>query len=148
MISDEKGPVAGECLEAVVYSLTDNTVKLKVKRDLKFDPKWIDSLNSEIMFERNYPSLVQFIQSKNLVRLNKILIEGHNPKENNLGFDPLMGWRKSNNTRKQIQLKFDSMDQAIEYVKKSKLDYIIIPAKERKFKIKSYSNYFKYNRLK
>ena len=70
------------------------------------------------------------------------------PKENNLGFEPLMGWRKSNNTRKQIQLKFDSMGQAIEYVKKSKLDYIIIPAKERKFKIKSYSNNFKYNRLK
>jgi len=70
------------------------------------------------------------------------------PDDNNLGFEPLMGWRKSNNTRKQIQLKFDSMDQAIEYVKKSKLDYIIIPAKERKFKIKSYSNNFKYNRLK
>ena len=70
------------------------------------------------------------------------------PKENNLGFEPLMGWMKSSNTKKQIKLKFDSLGQAIEYVKSKKLDYIVIPAKEKKFKIKSYSSNFKYNRIK
>jgi len=69
------------------------------------------------------------------------------PKQNDLGFDPLMGWRKSNNTQKQIQLKFDNIDQAIDYVKKNKLDYIIIPPKEKKLKIKNYSSNFKYNRI-
>jgi len=70
------------------------------------------------------------------------------PKDNNLGFEPLMGWRKSDNTYKQVQLKFDSLEQALLYVEKSKLDYILIKEKEKKFKIKSYSDNFKYNRLK
>ena len=70
------------------------------------------------------------------------------PKDKNLGFEPLMGWRKSDNTYKQIQLKFDSLEQALLYVEKNKLDYILIKEKEKKFKIKSYSDNFKYNRLK
>ena len=70
------------------------------------------------------------------------------PKDNNLGFEPLMGWRKSDNTYKQVQLKFDSLEQALLYVEKNKLDYTLINKKEEKFKIKSYSDNFKYNRLK
>ncbi len=70
------------------------------------------------------------------------------PKDNNLGKEPLMGWQKSDNTYKQVQLKFDTLDQAIHYVKKNKLDYNIIKEKQKKFKIKSYSDNFKYNRLK
>ena len=69
-------------------------------------------------------------------------------KDNNLGFEPLMGWRKSDNTQKQVQLKFDTLDQALLYVEKNKLDYILINEKEKKYKIKSYSDNFKYNRVK
>ena len=29
------------------------------------------------------------------------------PKDNNLGSEPLMGWQKSDNTYKQVQLKFN-----------------------------------------
>tara|TARA_Y100000590_G_scaffold371336_1_gene433704 strand:+ start:2486 stop:2779 length:294 start_codon:yes stop_codon:yes gene_type:complete len=70
------------------------------------------------------------------------------PKDNTLGFEPLMGWYKSDNTRKQIQLKFNTLEQALHYVEKNKLDYILIEEKEKKFKIKSYADNFKYNRLK
>ncbi len=70
------------------------------------------------------------------------------PKDNNLGSEPLMGWQKSDNTRKQVQLQFDTLQQALLYVEKNKLDYILINEKEKKFKIKSYSDNFKYNRLK
>ena len=70
------------------------------------------------------------------------------PKDNNLGSEPLMGWQKSDNTYKQVQLKFKSLDQAIQYVEKNKLDYILIKDKEKKFKIKSYSDNFKYNKVK
>ena len=70
------------------------------------------------------------------------------PKDNNLGFEPLMGWQKSDNTYKQVQIKFDSLKQALLYVEKNKLNYILINKKEKKFKIKSYSDNFKYNRLK
>jgi len=47
-----------------------------------------------------------------------------------------------------VQLKFDSLKQALLYVEKNKLDYTLINKKEEKFKIKSYSDNFKYNRLK
>ena len=70
------------------------------------------------------------------------------PKENNLGLEPLMGWQKSDNTHKQVQLKFDTLEQAIDYVKKNKLDYTVVKNEDKKFKIKSYSDNFKYNRLK
>ena len=45
------------------------------------------------------------------------------PKDNTLGFEPLMGWLKSDNTYKQIQLKFKYLDQALAYVEKNNLDY-------------------------
>jgi hypothetical protein len=45
------------------------------------------------------------------------------PQDNNLGLDPLMGWQKSDNTYKQVQLKFDSLEQALLYVEKNKLEY-------------------------
>ena len=70
------------------------------------------------------------------------------PKDNNLGSEPLMGWQKSDNTHKQIQLKFESLEQALLYVEKNKLDYTLIKEKKKKFKIKSYSDNFKYNKLK
>ena len=59
-----------------------------------------------------------------------------------------MGWQKSDNTYKQVQLKFNSLDQALVYVEKNKLDYTLIKERKKKFKIKSYSDNFKYNRLK
>jgi hypothetical protein len=34
------------------------------------------------------------------------------------------------------------------YVEKNKLDYILIKERKKKFKIKSYSDNFKYNKLK
>ena len=54
------------------------------------------------------------------------------PKDNNLGLDPLMGWQKSDNTYKQIQLKFDSLEQDLLYVEKNKLDYTLIKEKKKK----------------
>jgi len=70
------------------------------------------------------------------------------PKDNNLGIEPLMGWHKSDNTFKQVHLQFDTLEQALLYVEKNKLDYILIKQKEKKFKIKSYSDNFKYNKVK
>ena len=64
-----------------------------------------------------------------------------------MGFEPLMGWQKSDNTYKQVRLKFDNLEQALLYVEKNKLDYTLIKEKEKKFKIKSYSDNFKYNKL-
>ena len=70
------------------------------------------------------------------------------PKDNNLGLDPLMGWQKSDNTYKQIQLKFDSLEQALLYVEKNKLEYTLIKERKKKFKIKNYSDNFKYNKVR
>ena len=64
------------------------------------------------------------------------------PQDNNLGLDPLMGWQKSDNTYKQVQLKFDSLEQALQYVEKNKLDYTLIKERKKKIKIKNYSLFF------
>ncbi len=40
------------------------------------------------------------------------------PQDNDLGFDNLTGWAKSDNTTKQIQLKFKNFEEALEFVKK------------------------------
>ena len=56
------------------------------------------------------------------------------------GIDPLMGWQKSDNTYKQIQLKFDSLEQALLYVEKNKLDYTLIKERKKKFKIYIHRN--------
>ena len=70
------------------------------------------------------------------------------PKHSSLNFEPLMGWNKSDNTKKQVQLYFDNFDQVLDYVQKNNLNYILIPSKEKKFKIRSYSDNFKNNRVK
>ena len=70
------------------------------------------------------------------------------PQDNDLGFDNLTGWAKSDNTAKQIQLKFKNFEEALKFVKKNKLNYIVIPSREKRIKIKSYSDNFKYNRIK
>ena len=70
------------------------------------------------------------------------------PQDSDLGFDNLTGWAKSDNTAKQIQLKFKNFEEALKFVKKNKLNYIVIPSREKRIKIKSYSDNFKYNRIK
>ncbi|WCR58581.1 NADH dehydrogenase ubiquinone Fe-S protein 4 [Wolbachia endosymbiont of Ctenocephalides felis wCfeJ] len=56
--------------------------------------------------------------------------------------EPLMGWVGSKNPRKQIVLKFDTLEKAVSYAKKCNVKYIIEMPKEIKRIPKSYASNF------
>lgn len=60
--------------------------------------------------------------------------------------DPLMGWTSSSDMRQQVELTFDTKDDAIAYAKRNGLAYTVSEAKPRKQKPKSYSDNFKFGR--
>ena len=56
--------------------------------------------------------------------------------------NPLMGWESSSDTLTELRLEFSSMENAINYAKKKKIDFEIIEAKKRKTIKKSYADNF------
>ncbi len=56
--------------------------------------------------------------------------------------NPLMGWESSSNTLTEIKLEFSSMENAISYAKKNKLDFEIIKPQKSKIIKKSYADNF------
>lgn len=56
--------------------------------------------------------------------------------------NPLMGWETSTDTLEEVNLKFPTKKQAIEYAEKNNISYKVIEPKKNKFVIKSYSDNF------
>ena len=56
--------------------------------------------------------------------------------------NPLMGWESSSDTLSELRLEFSSIDLAVNYAKKKKIDFEIIQPKKRKTVKKSYSDNF------
>ena len=61
--------------------------------------------------------------------------------------DPVMGWSGSNDTSKQIVLKFNSKDEAIDYAELHSLKFRVLNNNTKKIKPKSYSENFSYKRM-
>ncbi len=61
--------------------------------------------------------------------------------------EPLMGWTSSADTRAQLRLRFESLDEAIAYAKAEGLMYSVEKPRERKIKAKAYADNFKFSRL-
>ncbi|MDE5056632.1 ETC complex I subunit [Wolbachia endosymbiont of Drosophila bicornuta] len=59
-----------------------------------------------------------------------------------LYIEPLMGWVGSKDPKKQIVLKFDSLEKAVFYAKKRNVKYIIEMPKNVKRLPKSYASNF------
>ena len=57
----------------------------------------------------------------------------------------LMGWESSNDTLKEVKLKFSSKDKAIEYAKANDINFSIVEPKTKTFVIKSYEENFTKN---
>lgn len=58
--------------------------------------------------------------------------------------DPIMGWSSSSDLySSQVKLYFDSMEEAVDYAKRSKLDFTIAQPHQATQKIKSYVNMYK-----
>lgn len=58
--------------------------------------------------------------------------------------EPLMGWIGSGDTRRQIQLRFESKEEAIAYAEGRNIPYIVREPKHRSPKVKSYSDNFRW----
>jgi hypothetical protein len=61
--------------------------------------------------------------------------------------DPLMGWTSSTDTAAQVQLSFDSKEEAIAYAEREGLAYTVIEPEVRKPVRKSYADNFKFGRI-
>jgi hypothetical protein len=57
----------------------------------------------------------------------------------------LMGWESSDDTLKEVKLKFSSKEKAIEYAEANNIDYKVIEPKQKMFVIKSYEENFTKN---
>jgi hypothetical protein len=62
--------------------------------------------------------------------------------------DPLMGWSSAKDTLNEVQLRFDTLDEAVAFAKKHGLEYTLIEAKAPTPKAKSYADNFRYDRVR
>ena len=61
--------------------------------------------------------------------------------------EPLMGYTSTGDTRQQLNLSFDSKEDAVAYAKRNNIEYQVIVPKERKRRIVAYSDNFATNRV-
>tara|TARA_B100001741_G_C16124518_1_gene401585 strand:- start:63 stop:383 length:321 start_codon:yes stop_codon:yes gene_type:complete len=63
-----------------------------------------------------------------------------------LNLDPLMGWVGSDDTSKQVVLKFTTLNEAKEYADNNNISYRVIKEPKRSIRPKSYASNFDYKR--
>ena len=61
--------------------------------------------------------------------------------------DPLMGWTSSRDTRTQIHMSFETLEEAIAYAEKQGYAYSVQTTQARTVRPKSYSDNFRYDRI-
>lgn len=61
--------------------------------------------------------------------------------------DPLMGWTGSQDPRQQVQLSFDTKEEAIAYAERNGIPYTVHDPEPRKPVLKSYADNFRYGRI-
>jgi hypothetical protein len=62
------------------------------------------------------------------------------------GIDPLMGWTSSADMLQQVQLEFDSREEAMAYAAKNGIEYQVFEPHRPAPKAKSYSDNFRVDR--
>ncbi|MGL3605641.1 ETC complex I subunit [Rhizobium sp. G187] len=61
--------------------------------------------------------------------------------------DPMMGYTSSVDTRQQVKLMFETLEQAEAYAKREAIDYRVILPKDAKRQVVSYTDNFRFSRL-
>ena len=61
--------------------------------------------------------------------------------------EPLMGWTSSSDTRSQVNLWFETAEEAVAYAEKHGYMYYVDQPKQRKIKPKAYADNFATSRL-
>jgi hypothetical protein len=57
--------------------------------------------------------------------------------------DPLTGWAGSADTRRQVRLRFATLDAARAYAEREGLAYAVVPPRTHRLKIQAYADNFK-----
>lgn len=57
--------------------------------------------------------------------------------------EPVMGWVSSSDTMREVKLRFDSKEEAIQFAENNDIKYHVIEPQEKKFITKSYAENFK-----
>ena len=62
--------------------------------------------------------------------------------------DPLMGWTGSGDTRRQVRLRFDTREAAVDYARRHGIPYVVEEPKPRRANIRpmGYAGNFAHNR--
>ncbi|MEE9139338.1 MAG: ETC complex I subunit [Alphaproteobacteria bacterium] len=60
--------------------------------------------------------------------------------------DPLMGWTSSADTRQQLRLTFDNLDEAVNYAEREGLAYAVELPRRARRRSKIYADNFRYMR--
>jgi hypothetical protein len=61
--------------------------------------------------------------------------------------DPLMGWTSSDDTRRQLRLRFDTREEAVAFAEREGIPYFVEAPHERKLQPKAYADNFRFDRL-
>ena len=61
--------------------------------------------------------------------------------------DPLMGWTGSRDTMQQVQLWFNTLDEAKVHAERNGWQYVVEKPHDRPVRAKAYADNFAYNRL-
>ncbi|MGO8843211.1 MAG: ETC complex I subunit [Methyloceanibacter sp.] len=61
--------------------------------------------------------------------------------------EPLMGWTSSGDTRSQIRMQFDSLEEAVAYASRQGIPFRIDEPQKTNLKSKSYAENFKFGRV-
>jgi hypothetical protein len=64
------------------------------------------------------------------------------------GRDPLMGWTSAADTLNEVQLRFDTLDEARAFAERQGLAYTIVEPQTVSEKPKSYADNFRYDRVR
>jgi hypothetical protein len=57
--------------------------------------------------------------------------------------DPLMGWAGSADTKRQLNLKFPTLDAAKGYADRNGISYTVVPAAPKLLKLQAYADNFR-----
>ena len=74
-------------------------------------------------------------------KFNKWVLKFNNNR--NQKKDSFMGWNGGSNTISQVELKFDTKEDAVNYAKRNDIEYVVLESSERKVITKSYADNFK-----
>ena len=62
--------------------------------------------------------------------------------------DPLMGWASADDTLNEVQLRFDTPDEAVAFAEKLGLEFAVIAPQDTAEKPTSYADNFRYDRVR